>query len=266
MIQSIEAEQGEYEGKTPLLLISDLSLHDNTDPEEDGGLFDFSLPMPLLPDEDSLFEFFRDLGERRAEFPITVLLRRERSREDSASFRLPIRSLFRAAVYGEFSLLIGGIVTEEDRTSALQEIHQVFCELESDGREFNGYIPKGILIDTPLALNKLQIGDGVDFFCLEITKLLRLLTGMTPKELCADPSLLSNIMEEIVPFYERADRESIKKAAWITEPMIHPAVLSRLSQWNANELFLPRKSIEEARQIFLNRSKTRVEEIPSTRL
>lgn len=87
-----------------------------------------------------------------------------------------VRSVFLASVYGRFSLLIGGAVSARELSCALREIWLCFCELEAEGREFNGYISKGVLIDTPLLLSARTM-DGVDRICYDLYKLSRFSVG-----------------------------------------------------------------------------------------
>ena len=116
--------------------------------------------------EEECYEALCAIAERALDRSINVIVR---SKEE-------IKAAYRAAVYGEISLLFGNILTEEDAEEAKQRANLAFRELLEEKHEFNGFIPKGILIDTPLALLTALPADGIDFFCYDLEKLTMLLT------------------------------------------------------------------------------------------
>ena len=233
---------------TPRLLPSDLFPSHRDQTPSRGGLLELPLSHPFLPDEDSLFEYFRDFGERNAGYPVTVLLRENRE-SDPDILRRSIRAVFRAAVYGDLSLLLGSVLTDEDVPLSLKTVHESFCELESEGREFNGYIPKGILIDTPIALGTITVAEGVDSICFDLSRLLRLLTGLSPKELAACPPIRKTAMEKILPLYEQLQRPTVRIATLLSDTLIHPSILSPLLASHTETIFLPEQYRKEAEAI-----------------
>jgi len=128
--------------------------------------------------EEGWYEICCDLADVSAGTAITVMMAYDRHSADRGAFRAGIRGIFRAAVYGRFSILVCGCLTESDIRTVREELHGAFCELECEGREFNGYIPKGILIDRPIVLASAVDVEGVDFLCLDLESLFRTLTGV----------------------------------------------------------------------------------------
>lgn len=127
--------------------------------------------------EDRWYELFCDVADCAVGTPVTVVVPFERTANERSGFRAIVRGIFRAAIYGRFSVLVSGCLSEGDVRSVREALHRSFCELESEGREFNGYIPKGILIDRPVLLFAASAFEGVDFICLETEELFYGLTG-----------------------------------------------------------------------------------------
>ncbi|MBE6577496.1 MAG: hypothetical protein E7653_05100 [Ruminococcaceae bacterium] len=90
---------------------------------------------------------------------------------DSDRFISDTRAIYRAGVWGKFSLLCTCVCTPEHADELVMLLHKVFCMLEDEGREFNGFIPKGILVDTPLLLLSKPKHSVIDFFCLDFERL-----------------------------------------------------------------------------------------------
>ena len=51
-----------------------------------------------------------------------------------------VEALFRAAIYGNISLILGGVCSYRAARRAFELLHGSFCRLSEEGREFNGYI------------------------------------------------------------------------------------------------------------------------------
>ena len=124
-----------------------------------------------------LFDMLSGLAENFCSRPITVSLSVPLEASDRESFCDAAEAVFRAAVFGKFSVLLGGYKSSEDIISALSLMHRAFCALEQGGREFNGYIPKGILIDTPIWLSRPMPFPKADFVCFDMDRLTSLLLG-----------------------------------------------------------------------------------------
>ena len=54
---------------------------------------------------------------------------------------------------------------------------RAFRELLEENHEFNGFIPKGILVDTPFALLSKIPTEGFDFLCYDVEKISVLMAG-----------------------------------------------------------------------------------------
>ncbi len=219
----------------------------------EGALIDPAAYTYLGADEDTLFELLRDLGEEHSSIPFTVLLRYHPADRDGAFLHTQARALFRAAVYGRFSLLLGGILSNADVRQAMNEIHSAFCLLELEGREFNGYISKGILIDTPLSLG-ITDTDGIDFICLDVSNLSRLFTGLSHAEFCSrkDPTLSDRVLNSTNTFLSnlsRTGRRELGKTARLTESNPREETLRWLKDQKFREIFLPANTIERARTL-----------------
>ena len=160
----------------------------DADGEQSGILIENLRPPCVKNFEESLFEAYRDVAERAFGVPITVIA------EYDVFFAERIRAILRSAVYGRFSLLIRGILCETDLKKALFEINRVFCELETDGREFNGYIRRGICIDSPMLLRQSIHTDGTDLCVIDAERLISLMTNNSER---VDTSVLSWVGNEI---------------------------------------------------------------------
>lgn len=154
--------------------------------------------------EECLYERYREMAEREPDSKVTVLLGFSREDEARERFRRQIRGIFRAAVYGRFSLLVRGCMTEGAFRECLGLIHRCYCELAFEGREFNGYIPKGLLLECPLQLAMPLDKIGADFLCLDKERMLSAMMGggraqaerLTHEERVAARGLLSRLRSE----------------------------------------------------------------------
>ena len=127
--------------------------------------------------EEQLFERYRDAAEVLPPRALTVVSGSRAMRAEE------IRAAMRSGVYGNISLLFGGILSEGHLTEALDTLCHAFCELELDGREFNGYLPRGLLVDTPYLLWIAEELRGVDFLVYDLPALAR----RAISESCAPP-------------------------------------------------------------------------------
>jgi hypothetical protein len=124
-------------------------------------------------DEERLFARYRALAEAHPDLPQTVCV----SFGDSLRLYRQIRAVYRGAVFGSFSLLFSGISTYGEWTACRRLCHEAFCDLESEGREFNGYLPRGFLLDRGLSLLESWEEGGPDFVCVDAEALFFSLTG-----------------------------------------------------------------------------------------
>ena len=86
-----------------------------------------------------------------------------------------IRGVLRAAVWGRISLICQ-VNTPDEAQQFFSLTHTAFCALESEGREFNGFIPKGIRVDTPITLLSAP-NRYSDIFVLDCNSLLKRFTA-----------------------------------------------------------------------------------------
>ena len=158
-------------------------------------------PSPIET-EENIFELLRDIAELFPELHAVVIIKNPEVSTDSEEYefvKAHIRALFRAAVYGNFSLLCESARTRSEYDRFTGTINKVFCELESEKREFNGYIQKGILISSPLSV--FCVTDcAADFFCIDLDKLIPLMAGETEPPstiLCEAAGSFSQILKAV---------------------------------------------------------------------
>ncbi|MBQ2999763.1 MAG: hypothetical protein IJD64_04810 [Clostridia bacterium] len=142
--------------------------------------------------EQRLYETLRAIAEESPEREISALV----SCDQKEKTETQIKAVFRAAVYGEISLLFGDVFTNEDAEEAKECAQRSFRSLLEEGREFNGFIPKGILIDTPFALLSKISEQGFDFFCLDEKRLIRLFVGASNGNEVAALQILNDLCEK----------------------------------------------------------------------
>ena len=157
---------------------------------------------------ECLYENFRAIAEEDPNRKIAVLVKSENE----------IKAAYRAAVYGEISLLFGNIFTKEDAESAKESTRRAFCELLEEKHEFNGFVSKGILIDTPLALLTELSVQGFDFFCYDAEKISILLAGekiTAQKHRQAIKNIILNHMEPTLPCQTIDFQAPIERRIWV---------------------------------------------------
>lgn len=88
-----------------------------------------------------------------------------------------IYRLYSQSALGTPFVLLRGIQTEEEWRNGLSLCHRCICDLYEDRREVNGYLPRGMMIDTPVALTPSTRFWGCDFFCVDYDRLCRLSSG-----------------------------------------------------------------------------------------
>jgi hypothetical protein len=129
--------------------------------------------LPNDASEDICYEYLCDVADvsMGTEIIATADMR------DTEAFVRRVRAIYRAGVWGRFSLLCTSVSTPEMTNACISLLHEVFCMLDREAREFNGFIPKGILIDTPLMLLSAPKDKMLDFFVLDYERLRYLLTS-----------------------------------------------------------------------------------------
>ena len=133
----------------------------------------------VLGDGGELLESALALSESLCTSSLAVILDspKESSEEEERRFCDSAEAIFRAAVYGNMSLMLGGICSQSEAERAFALLHGCFCRLLKEGREFNGYIAKGVLISSPALLFGASYLPRCDLLCFEFSRLSALLTG-----------------------------------------------------------------------------------------
>lgn len=165
--------------------------------------------------------------------PITLLL------EWNENFYEELRRIYLHGIYGRFSLLVKGVLSHEDFANVLSLCHRLFCELSEENREFNGYLPRGILVDSPLALCWQTLPSGADFYCLDYHRLVTLWSGEYTDRGREDAERrMTQFLGRIHPSEAKIlfGREPDKEACRF------------LLQRRAEEIFLPDQSISAIRE------------------
>lgn len=119
--------------------------------------------------EEEMYDDLCDIADRNTGARIVAVVTMD-EREDT--FASHVRAVYRAGVWGRFSLLCRGVNTPEHTDRCITVLHSVFRELDEGGREFNGFIPKGIVIDTPAQLLKGRRMGAFDIHCFDIDTLV----------------------------------------------------------------------------------------------
>ena len=164
-------------------------------------LADPSVPWRKSDTGTNAYEIYRALIERASGTPITVVI------DLDEEYSEKLRALLLAAVYGRVSLLIRSATSKNEIYLALQCFHRVFCELEAEGKEFNGYIRIGVCIDTPcLLLQDLSAIDRIDFFIISSERLITLMCGGKKNIL---PDAIEVVRDRINEFYRENGEKPI---------------------------------------------------------
>ena len=132
---------------------------------------------------EELFEGLRDLAESRYGESVTVRLHFPRGARGREELTEDCEAVLRAAVYGDFSLQLEGYFSEGEIEDALDMLYRAFCRLESEGREFNGFLKRGILVDAPVWLMQRDPFPNADFICFDFDAITARMMGIEEREL-----------------------------------------------------------------------------------
>lgn len=114
-----------------------------------------------------LFEETAALVERLYGSPVTIAVK-SASAVGEERFCESVEAVLRAAVYGDVSLMLGGALSIRELEGDLSLFCDCFCRLLKEGREFDGYLPRGIFIDSPTLLLEAQSLPRCDFLCFDL--------------------------------------------------------------------------------------------------
>lgn len=120
--------------------------------------------------EEEIYEYFCDIADRNTGAKIVASVPMH---DGEAAFLSHVRAVYRAGVWGRFSILCTGVFTPEHTDRCVSVLHSAFRELDGEGREFDGFMRKGIAIETPIQLLARHRLGAFDFFCLDTAALVR---------------------------------------------------------------------------------------------
>ncbi len=147
---------------------------------------------------EELFDSLVNLAEASYAPPMCVMLNVPKSDAECEYFEESIESVFRAAVYGIISLMLKGYSSKSQMENASKCISRVFSSLQDEGREFNGYIKKGLLVDAPIYLLQALPLHTPDFVCYDIDMLLPSLFGRNEKFNAEQKSSAFGVLEKYI--------------------------------------------------------------------
>lgn len=139
--------------------------------------------------------------------PLTVGLRAPRAGSEGESLRFyrQTEAIYSASVYGSVAVRIEDYRDGADVERALRIMHRVFCDMEQDGREFNGYLPRGLLIDTPIWLWD-EPPCAVDLLCFDFDRLTVALLGAEPDGIAPDSEPAERLFRVWERYFSRIER------------------------------------------------------------
>lgn len=152
-------------------------------------------------EKGELFEEALLLWERLS--PDSVIIDVKIPSEGEGDVRLfseRVEQIFCAALYGSFSISFSGFYCDDELSSALGLFHKAFCLLEAEGREFNGYIPRGITISSPMWLFRSSPVTNPDFLIFDLDLLLPSLFSLSSDEIMKKEKALK---KELFLVFER---------------------------------------------------------------
>ena len=178
-----------------LEVLSDSNLKNDEDTVEN-----YLIPSRLLLNGEDIFDSALSLWERLSPELITVELSVGKNENEEKLFSEIVEQLFRASVYGGFAISVCGFDCDDLLLKSQRAIHKAFCLLEGEGREFNGYIPRGITISSPIrVMSELPIANP-DFIILDIDSILPALFCLSPEEIIKKEKALK---KELFSLFER---------------------------------------------------------------
>lgn len=124
-------------------------------------------------DEQGYYEHLCDLADTNTGAELVALA----DAADADAFVRDVRAIYRAGVWGRVSLLCTSVHTPTRAKECVLRLHDTFRALENEEREFNGFIRKGLLVDTPMLLFCEPMHSVVDFFCIDFEHVRHLASG-----------------------------------------------------------------------------------------
>lgn len=150
---------------------------------------------------NDIFEWSVELWERFSpEFLLFDIPIPKGSEGEERFFSNFTEELYRAALYGSFAISLSGFDCEGEFSRAMQILHKTFCILEAEGREFNAYLPRGIMISAPLWLMRASPVTNPDFLIFDLDTLLPSLFSLSCEEIIKKEKALK---KELLTVFER---------------------------------------------------------------
>ena len=149
---------------------------------EEGGRGVFA-DVLRLSEEGDVYSRLMEIVESFCGVHVAVSISVPENDRERETFKNSVEGIYRAAVYGSFSMYLRGYDSERRLRSAFADMHRVFCRLEEEGREFNGYLRRGIVIESPVWLLRPSPFIRADAVCYDIDRLTACLTGCEVSEL-----------------------------------------------------------------------------------
>ena len=161
----------------------------------------FLVSSKLLCEGGSFFENAVSLWEEGCpELLILDMQVPDDSEGEARRFEAQTEELFCASLYGSFALALSNFFCEEDFSRAIKLLHKSFCLLEAEGREFNGYIPRGFVLSSPLWLMRVSPVTNPDFVIFDLDKLLPSIFSLEISQIIKKEKLLR---KELLCVFER---------------------------------------------------------------
>lgn len=112
-----------------------------------------------------------------------------------------IEELFKAALYGSFAISLSGFDCESELSIGMRLLHKTFCMLEAEGREFNGYLPRGVVLSSPLWLMRPSPVTNPDFLIFDLDSLLPSLFSIPPEQIIKKEKALKKELFSLLERY-----------------------------------------------------------------
>ncbi len=188
--------------------------------------------------EGELFDVLIRIAEENFGQKITVGLELPAGEGDRERFCEDTEALFRAAVYGSFSVQLEGYSRPEDIRVGLELMHRVFCRLEAEGREFNGYLPRGVLLSAPVWLLGTPPFAKADFLTVDFDAAVANLLGCNEDELGEiklPEEALRNVWKEFIRRFPKAYPLRARSRALVGRGVIYDWI----SLMGIDEVYVP---------------------------